>query len=314
MKSFLFKSIWLLSRKERKARFIEFHEKKTLLQGKNHTGKSSIIKSLYLTLGAKPQGDLDQWDENTISLVDFSVDGLSYRALHQSGWRALFNENNQLLVASGTHADWSKKFADVAGFNLVLTDKTGKSVSADPKCFFLPFFINQDGSWQSTWDTFTGLQQFKTPVKPILEYFSGVKPPEFYTAKAKRDAVHLILEGLKKEQFFLDRAQQRFGSKLSMSGPKINPENFKTEIEQLTSQISELNKQQEKLREQSFKERDLLSSINLQINMATEAFKAYEGDAKYLRSEPREALVCPVCNAEHEESFLDNLTYSEEAP
>ena len=47
--------------------------------------------------------------------------------------------------------------------------------------------------------------------------------------------------------------------------------------------------------------------------MANEAIRAYDGDAQYLRNEPREALVCPVCNAEHSESFMDLLTYADDA-
>jgi len=313
MKSFLFENIWMLSRKDRRGRRLEFHKNSNLIQGRNHTGKSSLIKTLFLTVGARPQGNLIKWDEDTISLVDFRVGGEKYRALHQSGTRALFTGDGHLIVATGDHGEWSEHFATVTGFNLVLTDKKGQSISADPRCFFLPFYINQDGSWQSGWNTFLGLQQFSSPIGPILDYFSGIKPPEYYEAKAKRDAAQRLLDDLKREQSFLDKAQERFGKKLTLSGPKITPENFKREIERLTTDITELNFRQEKLRDQSVKERELLSSIYLQINMANEALKAYEGDAKYLRSEPQEKLVCPVCNAEHAESFFDLLTYAEDA-
>lgn len=313
MRSFLFENIWLLSRKESRARRIQFHPKRNLIQGRNHTGKSSLIKTLFLTLGARPQGNLSKWDENTVSLVDFSVDGRKFRALHQSGNRALFSETGELLVATGEHATWSAKFADVTGFNLVLIDKQGRSVPADPRCFFLPFYINQDGSWQANWNTFIGLQQFKEPVGPILEYFSGIKPPEYYAAKAQRDAEQRILDGLKKELLFLHKAQERFGKKLPYSGPKIDPKNFQREITRLTAEITKLNRRQEELRDQVVKERDLQSSIHLQINLAMEALREYDADAKFLRSDARELLVCPLCNAEHSESFLDLLTYADDA-
>jgi len=313
MRSFLFENIWMLSRRDRRARRVEFHKNTNLIQGRNHTGKSSLIKTLFLTLGARPQGKLIRWDKDTISLVDFRVGGQKYRALHQSGTRALFAGDGRLIVATGDHGEWSEEFASATGFNLVLSDKNGQSVAADPKCFFLPFYVNQDGSWLSGWNTFSGLQQFSSPISPILDYFSGIKPPEYYEAKAKRDAEQRFLEDLKRERSFLDKAQERFGKKLTLSGPKIDPENFKREIESLTSDITELNYRQEKLRDQSVKERELLSSIYLQVNMANEALRAYEGDAKYLRSEPREKLVCPVCNAEHTESFLDLLIYAEDA-
>jgi hypothetical protein len=313
MRSFLFENIWMLSRRDRRGRRIEFHPNKNLIQGRNHTGKSSLIKTLFLTLGARPQGKLLKWDEDTISLVDFRVDGQKFRALHQSGFRALFSEDERLLTATGDHGEWSAKFAAATGFNLALTDKKGQTVPADPRCFFLPFYINQDGSWQAGWDTFIGLQQFKSPVGAILEYFSGIKPPEYYEAKVKRDVEQRFLDELKRERTFLDKAQERFGKKLSYSGPKIDPVNFEREIEQLTCEITELNQQQEKLREQSVKEREVLSSIYMQINMATEALRVYNGDAEYLRSESRERLVCPICNAEHKESFFDLLTYADDA-
>lgn len=312
MKNFLFESIWMLSRRDRRARRVEFHENKNLIWGRNHTGKSSLVKTMFLTLGAKPQGNLTQWDEHTVSLVGFRVDGRSFQALHSSGIRALF-ENGILIVATSDHSEWSAAFASVTGFNLVLLDKKGQSVPADPKCFFLPFYINQDGSWQSNWNTFTGLQQFSKPMGSILEYFSGIKPPEYYEAKAKKDAEQRLLDDLKKERGFLDKARERFGKKLPLSGPKIDPENFKREIEQLTLEMTAINKDQEKLRSQSVSERDLLSSIYLQINLANEAIRAYESDAQYLRNETREALVCPVCNAEHSESFIDLLTYADDA-
>ena len=187
MRSFLFEDIWMLSRRDRRARRVEFHPGKNLVLGRNHTGKSSLIKTLFTTLGARPEGELRQWDENTISKVGFSVDGHRFSVLHQTGTRALFDPEGRILVSTGDHGEWTAAFADATGFNLPLTDKQSRTVPADPKCFFLPFYINQDGSWQADWNTFAGLTQFKAPVGSILEYFTGIKPPEYYEAKSKRD-------------------------------------------------------------------------------------------------------------------------------
>jgi hypothetical protein len=313
MTSFLFEDIWMLSRRDSRARRVDFHPGRNLLLGRNHTGKSSLIKSLFTTLGARPEGELRQWDENTISKVGFSVDGRRFSALHQTGARALFDAQGRILVSTGDHGEWSAAFAGATGFNLPLTDKQSRTVPADPKCFFLPFYINQDGSWQASWNTFTGLVQFKAPIASILEYFSGIKPPEYYKAKAKRDAEQQVLENLRKERNFLEKARERIGKSFSMSGPKIDPDNFRIDIEQLTTEVNEINKRQEILRDRSVKESELLASIHLQANLANEALSIYDGDSQFLRSEPREALVCPLCHAEHSESFLDLLTYAEDA-
>lgn len=313
MRSFLFEDIWMLSRRDRRAKRVEFHAGRNLILGRNHTGKSSLIKTLFTTLGARPEGELRQWDENTISKVGFSLDGRRFSVLHQTGTRALFDRDGRILISTGDHSEWSSAFSDVTGFNLPLTDKQSRTVPADPKCFFLPFYINQDGSWQADWNTFSGLAQFKAPIGSILEYFSGIKPPEYYEAKAKRDAEQQLLDNLRKERSFLEKARERVGKSFSMSGPKVDPENFRIDIEQLTAEVNEINKRQEILRDQAVKERELLASIHLQTNLAKEALSIYESDSQFLRSEPREALVCPVCNAEHSESFLDLLTYAEDA-
>lgn len=313
MKTFQFESIWLLSRRDLKARVVQFHPKKNLIVGRNHTGKSSLIKTLFRTLGARPQGELAQWDENTISVVDFKIGETRYRALHQSGYRSLFDSNGNILVAASAHNDWTTAFADAIGFNLVLTDRNIKTVPADPRCFFLPFYINQDGSWQSKWDTFVGLQQYSKPTMAVLEYFSGIKPPEYYELSSKRTKSQRELDDLQKEQGFLSRARDRLNKSMPMSGPKVRPENFEHEIAALTSEITLLNSKQESMRELAVRENEVISSIRLQINLANDALKTYECDSEYLRSEPRETLICPTCNAEHKESFLEILNYAEDA-
>ncbi|PHM20487.1 MAG: hypothetical protein CK604_06060 [Curvibacter sp. PD_MW3] len=313
MRSFLFEDIWILSRKDKRARIVDFNPGKNLILGRNHTGKSSLIKSLFTTLGATPSGKLQGWNEDTITKVGFSVDGIRYAALHQAGTRALFDAEGQTLTVAQNQSAWSEAFAAATGFNLPLIDKNSKTVLADPRCFFMPFYINQDGSWMAEWDTFTGIQQYKAPILSILEYFTGIKPPEYYAAKAKRDAEQVIIEELRREKASLEKARERVSKSLSMSGPKVDPKNFETEIAQLTTEINELNQKQEILRDQAVKERELLSSIRLQNRLAEEALKVYESDAEFIRSEPRDAIVCPVCNAEHENSFLDLLTYAEDA-
>lgn len=313
MKNFLFENIWLLSHKDQRARSIQFHAHKNLVVGRNHTGKSSLIKTLFRTLGASPQGKLAQWDDNTISVVAFLIDQKRFRAIHQRGHRALFNEFDDLLIATSNHDEWTEAFAKVMGFNLVLTDKKSETVPADPRCFFLPFYINQDGSWQANWDTFTGLQQYRKPIGAILEYFSGIKPPEYYELDSKRTQSQRALDDLHKEQRFLENARKRFGKSMSFSGPKVQPDNFEKEIAQLTAEVTELNLQQEKLRDNAVREQEVLSNIQLQIHLAVDALATYESDSSYLRNEPREKLTCPTCGAEHAESFLELLNYAEDA-
>lgn len=314
MKSFRFENIWLLSHRDRKARYVSFHPKKNLLRGRNHTGKTSLIRSIFETLGAKPQGKLESWDENAASLLEFSIGGCHFFALHQNGRRALFNANQEMIVATSKFGEWSEAFCSITDFNLVFTDKRESAIQpADPACFFLPFYVNQDGSWQSGWNTFSGLQRFSSPWSAILEYFTGVCPPEYYRARAERVQESKALEDHRREYKLLERTMERFSRTLPLSGPKLNPENFADEIALLTHEVTDLNQRQEMLRSAAVREQDLLSSLEQQIRLADDALAAYGHDAKYLRAEGAEPLICPTCNAEHTKSFHDLLQFAEDA-
>ena len=314
MHRFRFKNIWLLSHQERKARHVEFHPSKNLLVGRNHTGKTTLIRSLFETLGATPQGKLEQWNENSVSLLEFSVNDKRYFALHQNGRRALFDATFNLLISTAKFGEWSKRFCEITDFNLVFSDKKqAEVVPADPACFFAPFYVNQDGSWQAEWNTFVGMKRFSAPFKPILEYFTGVCPPEYYAANAAKSQHAKTLEDHRREYKLLERTIERFSKSVPLTGPKVNGDNFVIEIEQLTKEVNELNTRQEGLRNIIVREQELLKSLDHQIHLAEGALVAYDSDAKYLLKEGAAPLICPTCHAEHEKPFLDLLEFAEDA-
>lgn len=273
-----------------------------------------MIRSLFETLGAKPEGKLEQWDKTATSLLEFAVDDKHYFALHQNGRRALFDQGFNLLVSTTKVGEWSKFFCEITNFNLVFTDKKqAEVVPADPACFFAPFYVNQDGSWQSDWNTFSGMKRFSAPFKPIIEYFTGVCPPRYYTANALKYQYAKNLEEHSREYSLLERTIARFSKTIPLFGPKVNDENFRLEINLLVKEINELNVQQESLRNKAVREQELLKSIENQIHLAEVALATYDSDAKFLLKEESGTLICPTCHAEHEKTFLDLLEFAEDA-
>jgi hypothetical protein len=313
MKNFRFKSIWLLSESEQRGRTESFSPKKTLLVGMNHTGKSSLIKSLFIALGAYPAGELDRWSKDTTVLVEFSLDGVVYYVVQQQNHRALFSAKGRLEFASANATDWGQSFADLIGFNLVLTDKQMKSVKGDARTFFLPFYINQDGSWLSDWSTFVNLQQYHKAVESVLDYFTGVKPPEYYEINAQKFVFQKELAELRGEKKIIRNIKDRFGQTVPLDGPKTIPSVFDQDVARLTQEITEVNAEQEKLRDILVRERETVESLALQTKMAEQALEHYDRDAAFLRTEPHEVLTCPVCHAEHDKTFMDILRFSEDA-
>ena len=313
MKHFRFKSIWLLSESEQRARTERFSPKKTLLVGMNHTGKSSLIKSLFKALGAIPSGVLDRWSEDATVLVEFSVDGVDYYVLQQHSYRALFKKDGKLDFVSANATDWGSRFSELVGFNLVLTDQQLRSVNGDARTFFLPFYINQDGSWHTDWSTFVNLHQYKKPVDSVLEYFTGVKPPDYYELNSKRLVRQRELTELRGEGKIIKSIKDRFSKTVSLDGPKTIPTIFNQDIERLTEEVTALNAEQEQLKNTLVRERETADSLAIQVKLAEQALTQYDSDVAFLHTEPHELLVCPTCHAEHEKTFLDILRFSEDA-
>lgn len=313
MKNFRFKNIWLLSENEQRAKTVSFSPKKTLLVGMNHTGKSSLIKSLFIALGAYPAGALDRWSKDAAALVEFTLDGIAYHVVQHHNHRALFSAGGRLEFASANATDWGRSFSELIGFNLVLTDKQMKSVTGDARTFFLPFYINQDGSWLSDWSTFVNLQQYNKVVESVLEYFTGVKPPEYYELNSQRLVRLKELAEFRGEEKIIRNIKDRLGKTLPLYGPKTVPVVFDQDIARLTQEITALNVEQEKLRNTLVRERETAESLALQTKMAEHALAHYDSDAEFLRTEKHEVLICPVCHAEHDKTFIDILRYSEDA-
>ncbi|WP_290904654.1 hypothetical protein [Aquabacterium sp.] len=67
----------------------------------------------------------------------------------------------------------------------------------------------------------------------ILEYFTGVCPPAYYEARAKKGQQSRVLDEHRRELKLLERTLDRFSRTVPVHGPKLSAANFEAEIEQL---------------------------------------------------------------------------------
>lgn len=87
MKNLKFKEIYLISNVERKARKIVFSPHLNIILGKNRNGKSSLLKSLYWTMGADPAKMHEKWiNANITSLLKISVDEKIFFVLRKDNY------------------------------------------------------------------------------------------------------------------------------------------------------------------------------------------------------------------------------------
>ena len=314
MKSLRFKKLWLVSEASRAARSIEFNPKMTLLVGKNHTGKSTLVKHIFKTLGCETKGKSDRWDSLAISVLRFDLNGVDYLAYRRANVYALKNESTGTIKVTTKYSEWSEFLANLFDFRLMLPTHQESLSQATPPFLFLPFYFDQDGSWQKQWNSFEKLSQFSSWAKPLTSYVTGQRPNGYYIAKFEETKAKAEATKVAHELGVVQSALVRVKKSLPRTTLRIDAGAFKQEIADLLRSSTQLNQEQESLRSKAFEQASVKESLSTQIAMAKDALRDLEGDLKYLtESKVEPTLLCPTCGTTHENGFPIRLELVDDA-
>ncbi|CUH50764.1 hypothetical protein [Shimia marina] len=305
MKKLKFKKLWLLSTKERKARKIDLDDNVTAVVADNEYGKSSLVKSLYATLGADPQKTPESWTAaNVSSLLNFSIDQDEFYMLRFGPVFALFNDRKEPLWAvNGITKGLAPKLSKMVDFQVELTTKQGGVASPIPALCFMPFYIDQDRGWTESWESFSGTGFIKGYKDIVANFHTGMRPKEYYQAKSQKDEAAAKLTGLRKERDALNRARERVSAKRSSVGIAFEPEVFADRIQDL---LKEQNALQSSYDEIKTKVAELQSSRSIaleEMQIAKRILSELEEDIKFLKKEDESEIICPTCNTVHLNDF-----------
>lgn len=314
MKSLRFKKLWLVSETARAARKIEFNLQKTLLVGKNHTGKSTVVKHIFRTLGCETKGKNDRWDNLAISVLEFDYYGKSYTAYRRANVLALRDDSTQSIRITTKNQEWTQIIAETFDFRLMLPTHQDTLAQATPPFLFLPFYLDQDGSWLHQWNSFDKLSQFAKWKKPLTAYVTGQRPNGYYVAKFEESKANSEINLVTQELNAVRGALTRVKKSLPQPTVSLDVNAFKQEISNLLRHSTHLKNEQESLRKNAFEYANLKETLTTQIAMGREALREIEGDLKYLtETEAHPILTCPTCGSSHENGFPVRLELIDDA-
>ena len=303
MKSLVFRELRLISYKEERARRLTFDPRRTVIAGDNDTGKSSIIKSLYRTLGATCHIS-DRWAHASVkSALAFAVDGEPFEMAFDGHAYALFDAQRQLVrVFRSVTNELGPFLADKLNFHLTLQSR-GQELQATPAFLFLPFYVDQDRSWTQPWNSFDHLQQFSNWRHDVVTYHLGIHPSEYYVAKAEAGNLKRIIEELSTQRRVLVDLMKKTSSQLNPADFALRIEDFVAEVEELLTECRTLDEKEQRLKARlisSHGDRALLAS-QLAAVLATAG--ELNSDLKFSQSLPQE-VQCPTCGVVHKDMFL----------
>lgn len=192
----------ILSAEKEKAFSETFTSGINLIVGEKDTGKTTLSRSILYTFGCDVKDISIVNNTSNIYVIEFSINNEEYILVRQRLKQGRGKNCFKLVECNGneinTYYDtktFKEKLNEILNIKLVTLDKGGAETKLYPNHIFLPFYTDQDNSWQSyLTDTFTGINFIQEYKKIILEYFTGARSNEYYELKLQKDILQQKLQ------------------------------------------------------------------------------------------------------------------------
>jgi len=314
MKSLRFIRLSLLSESERKAKCFNWGTQKTALVGGNHTGKSTAIRHLFFAFGCETHSMGKLWDKYVHVAVDFELESGQFRIIRSADLFALFDASGALLWATRSKGHLRDRLSMLFDFVLPLTTKREGVQLARANLFFLPFYVDQDGSWDTGWNTFLRLHEYQSWQKPTIELALDIRSSEYWKTHSELTVERKAGEALSQERAVLMKARQNLTALFPKRSWFVEGIAFRRELKELESQASRLSEQQDELRTEMTDATSARDVLVAQLMLLEEALGEHRQDMLFLDAQPAvNSLVCPTCGTNHSTSFHERLELEAEA-
>lgn len=303
-----FVGLFLLSQTERRALKVPLNASRIVIQGGNGFGKSAIIKSIYETLGATPQKIDDRWKSaNVSSALVFEFRGERYTAVKALSMHALFDSERRLIF-SGQEVmrDWGPALAEFFGFKLVMTDRDGEIKTPPPSYIFAPYYIDQDFGWTRPWSSFSDLY-LPESTRTLADYHSGLRPDEYYAARASLAVDKLALAELDVSLATLRDAIDQIQQIDEGASPTYDLGEFRSEVADLVAESERLLAQQRSYRGDIAELHEEVHLVRSEKVLLEAALREMQGEFEVAASLPDE-IECPTCGQGYANELVDRFS------
>lgn len=300
-----FKDLLIADIQKHTARYVYFEKGLNVITSSdNHVGKSSLIKSLYDTLGAEVKFDT-RWDKDSkITAVTIDVDETEYRIVRFIKKFAILQGTKLVLLGDSVTRQLAPKLTEIFNFSVYLAEKGGNKrvVQAPPAFTFMPYYIDQDKGWNELYGSFERMDQFSKPERAKSLYFHlGLYTKSRIELQAKKDRLKDKKKELQEQEQRLLITTKALLDELNNIIPADNDEELeqhfalpKKEIEELVQKIGQVRNKIQEL-QTALQQHENQLEIIIQFQQI-KLPKEVEHKAKY---------VCPQCGYEFDTELYD---------
>ena len=305
MSGMFFKNILIADVQKHAARFISFEKGLNVITStENHVGKSSVIKSLYDTLGAEVHFDA-RWSKDTkLTAVTIDVDGVEYRIVRFIKKFAILKGTEIVLLSDSVTRQLAPKLAEIFDFSVYLAEKGGNKnvVQAPPAFTFMPHYIDQDKGWNELYDSFERMDQFAKPERAKSLYFHlGLYTKSRIELQAKKDRLRDQIKELQEAEQRLVITVKALTEELNNIIPADNEEELERHLATPKQEIEDLVQEIGRVRNRIQEFNTTLQQHENQL----EIIKQFQQIQIPNEAEKKARHVCPQCGYEFDDELYD---------
>lgn len=310
MKRLMIRKLIVISQSESRSLEVPFEKGLNIILGGNKTGKSSIIKSIFTTLGCECKRVEADWKKLVSTyLLFFKYGERQFCIVRQDKKFQIFeNINNDFSCIIETNAfhEYSNCLMDILEIKMPCISKDGKQFNITPPLLFRFQYIDQDEGWSKIADSFKNVTYIKDWKANTNKYVCGYLDDSYYALQAQK-AEHILERDDKKKEL---NYNQNFVSRITSTLTRIEDiesvEDVTTDIELLLAKAEELRKLQFSYNaEMTVLENDIYINQH-KLHIVEHNLIETKKDIEYAMTQEDE-LICPFCGTIYSNGINEQL-------
>lgn len=143
--------------------------------------------------------------------------------------------------------------------------------------------------------------------KDVANFHAGLRPNEYYEAKALKASADKAKEEFKVERRALDRASARLRANRKRLHFDLSPDQFVVQIDALVAECQSLQFAQDKVQRALSELNSRRAILVEQSVIAENALADLDADYEFLRRETDDEIICPTCGTVHANDFANKF-------
>lgn len=312
----IYKEILIVSTEEEKSRKIKFEKSKNIIYAKNDRGKSTIIKTIFWSMGLRPSKlfGSNRLSRNIIAVLTIEYNDEVFYFFRNNESRKIFDRNKNLLFETESNSIWQAYLSDFFEYRLELTHiKTLKQYPIGLHGLLTPYYIDQDVGWSQSWDgPFEGVKQYYDFYPQVIKHFTGVLSEKILSLEQEKKKLTTEQKELDLKIKLYSSSSLELIEKKSLSStdndyPSMDKGNFQKIITDTVLELKEVQNSQILFKDDLS---EIFNQKQIALNLLKNAYLLHKnivGDIDQLSEHPDNngtTIQCPICHTEHKEPLI----------